>query len=274
MESWLTETGDDALRTAAERNLRAFIRRMATTPTLHAASGDRWIRWRSRLPHPWFTGLMVERPATTADPLLLGATLAEFADQSWSFWATDEADPSGWLTLIEGSGLVRDASIPQCGMATAELRSEDPLPSDFAIVKVETRITMAEWAKTFCEGFEIPMRFLPRLESLFVEMGTAAPFAHWMGLKGGAPVATASTLVSDGVVGIYNVSTKPNFRGNGYATAMTRAAIRVVAAQGCAAAVLQSTPNGLGLYRRLGFRELGPVEQWIRPETPTPPTAP
>jgi len=268
MESWLTETGDDALRTAAERNLRTFIRKMATTPTLHAASGDRWIRWRSRLPHPWFTGLMVERPATPSDPLLLGATVAEFDTLGWSFWTTDKAHLTSWMPLIEGAGLVRDTSIPQMGMATTDLAGDDPLPGDFAIVKVETRATMADWAKTFCEGFEIPMRFLPRLESLFVEMGTSPPFAHWLGLKGGAPVATASTMVGDGVAGVYNVATKPNARGNGYATAMTRAAIRVVATHGCHAAVLQSSPHGIGLYKRLGFRELGPVEQWLRPDVP------
>ncbi|MFM7320530.1 MAG: GNAT family N-acetyltransferase [Armatimonadota bacterium] len=267
MESWLTDLGDDALGTAAERNLRAFIRKMASTPTLHAASGDRWIRWRSRLPHPWFTGLMVERPAAPSDALLLGATVAEFGNQGWSFWATDEADLASWLPLAEGTGLVRDLSIPQMGMATAALAANEPLPGDFAIVKVETRATMADWSKTFCEGYEIPLRFLPRLESLFVEMGTAAPFAHWLGLHGGAPVATASTLVSDGVVGLYNVATKPALRGNGYATAMTRAAIRVAAALGAPAAVLQSSPQGTGLYKRLGFRHLGNVEQWLHPDT-------
>ena len=268
MESWLTETGDDALRTAATRNMHAFIRKMASTPTLHAASGDRWIRWKSRIPHPWFTGLMVERPAAPSDQLLLGATLAEFSDNWWSFWATEEARPETWLPLIQEAGLIRDTSIPHYGIATADLVSDVPLPPDFVIVKVETRTTMAEWVKTFCEGYEIPMRFLPRLEAVFQELGTGAPFSQWMGLHAGTPVATASTLVSDGVAGVYNVATKPNARGNGYATAMTRAAIRVLAAQGCAAAVLQSTPNGERLYTRLGFRSLGPVEEWLNSVAP------
>jgi ribosomal protein S18 acetylase RimI-like enzyme len=61
------------------------------------------------------------------------------------------------------------------------------------------------------------------------------------------------------VAGIYSVGTLPEFRGRGFGVAVTRAAIEEARRRGYRLCVLQSSPKGYPLYRRLGFRDCGQV---------------
>lgn len=70
--------------------------------------------------------------------------------------------------------------------------------------------------------------------------------------RDGVPVATAATIRSGGVVGLYNIATDPGYRKLGVGEAVTRHAAE--AAGGAESLVLQATEQGYGLYRRLGFR--------------------
>ena len=76
-------------------------------------------------------------------------------------------------------------------------------------------------------------------------------FRCWVGYLDGMPIATAASVPSRGVTGLYNIATAPGYRGRGFAEAITRHA---VAAAGDGPLVLQSTARGLRLYERLGFR--------------------
>jgi ribosomal protein S18 acetylase RimI-like enzyme len=86
-------------------------------------------------------------------------------------------------------------------------------------------------------------------------------FTCWVGYNRDAkPVATAATVVSDGVIGLYNVATVPDERGRGFAEAITRHAIRSASREsGLGRVTLQSTAQGERLYKRLGFREVSRV---------------
>lgn len=67
------------------------------------------------------------------------------------------------------------------------------------------------------------------------------------------PVAIATTFESMGVAGVYNVTTLPAHRGNGYGEAVTWSVIQAAKARGCHTAILQSTEMGFAVYRRMGF---------------------
>jgi len=71
----------------------------------------------------------------------------------------------------------------------------------------------------------------------------------------------AMGFVDAGVVGVYSVSTRPEFRRQGYGEALTRAAI---AGAATLPAVLQPSDMARAMYERLGFREIGKVTNWIR----------
>ena len=78
-----------------------------------------------------------------------------------------------------------------------------------------------------------------------------------MGYREERPVATAATLVSHGVIGLYNVASLPGEQRRGFGEAITRHAIGEAAREsGLRQVILQSTMQGERLYRKLGFREV------------------
>jgi ribosomal protein S18 acetylase RimI-like enzyme len=72
-------------------------------------------------------------------------------------------------------------------------------------------------------------------------------------------VATSMLATSPSVqlAGIYSVATRPAHRGRGFGTALTRAALLSARAAGYDSAVLEPSPEGAGMYRRMGFEPLG-----------------
>ena len=75
----------------------------------------------------------------------------------------------------------------------------------------------------------------------------------------GSCVGTAGSRVVDRSALIASVATYPTARKRGIGTAMTAVALRAAAEAGAVEAYLDSTEAGRGIYRRLGFVEVGPI---------------
>jgi len=74
------------------------------------------------------------------------------------------------------------------------------------------------------------------------------------------PVSTAAVVMGGGVLGVYNVATLPASQRLGYGEAVMRHALADKEREhGISRIVLQSTPAGLGLYERMGFRTVARV---------------
>ena len=84
--------------------------------------------------------------------------------------------------------------------------------------------------------------------------GRRAPLGLHLGRLAGAPVATAVNFTAPGGAVVHHVVTLPAARRRGIGTAMTARALREARTLGCSVGVLTASPDGLGLYRRLGFR--------------------
>jgi ribosomal protein S18 acetylase RimI-like enzyme len=84
-----------------------------------------------------------------------------------------------------------------------------------------------------------------------------APLDIWLGYRDGQAVTSAAVIGAAGGLGIYSVATLPAWRGRGYAEAVMRHAVADQRAKGVSGPlVLQSSPGGLELYRKLGFRRV------------------
>jgi len=80
------------------------------------------------------------------------------------------------------------------------------------------------------------------------------PLEVWLGYADGEPIVSAAVIDSASSIGIYSVATLPSYRGKGYAEALMRHAVSDMRARGASGPiVLQSSPMGLELYRKLGF---------------------
>jgi ribosomal protein S18 acetylase RimI-like enzyme len=83
----------------------------------------------------------------------------------------------------------------------------------------------------------------------------------------GRPAGCVGAVDVDGDAGIYWVGTLPEARGRGVATGLMRQALLDARERGCTSTSLQATVMGRPVYRRLGYRELGPIEMWERRRT-------
>lgn len=83
----------------------------------------------------------------------------------------------------------------------------------------------------------------------------------YVGYINNEPVATAALYLTN-VAGIYDISTKTNYRKRGYGTALFQTAVQKAQALGIECAVLQASPNGLGLYKKAGFQEICEFNIW------------
>jgi len=93
-----------------------------------------------------------------------------------------------------------------------------------------------------------------------------SPETHAVVLRdeGGRAVAGGVSFEQGGVAGIYLVATHPEARRRGLGAAVMHGLHADARARGCTAAVLQASLQGHGLYRHLGYRELGAWTNWVR----------
>jgi N-acetylglutamate synthase len=99
---------------------------------------------------------------------------------------------------------------------------------------------------------------------VFDQLGRAARRAEemtwYLARSDGVIVSTGQGSTVDGVTGVFDVATPPEFRGRGYGAAVTSQIVRDGFDAGSRLAFLQSSELGHGVYRRLGFRA---VEEYV-----------
>ncbi len=92
-----------------------------------------------------------------------------------------------------------------------------------------------------------------------------APPVHALQLReAGRTLAAGLCVDTADVTGVYLVATASAARRRGLASALMGGLLREAKARGCVAAVLQATPQGHGVYRRLGFRDVDTWTSWVR----------
>jgi ribosomal protein S18 acetylase RimI-like enzyme len=131
------------------------------------------------------------------------------------------------------------------------------LPSQLTITRVSEKEQLNTWLRIMTVGSEIPEEGLKLLLDVVARRGLPEdPAIHYyLGVLDGRPVATSLLSLGGGVAGIYNVATLPEVRRQGIGGALTVAPLLHASRLGYRIGVLQASPMGLNLYRRLGFRE-------------------
>lgn len=182
----------------------------------------------------------------------------------WSLWLCES-----WLgrnlrrrarKVLEGAGLRLLVRMP--AMVAERLRPPSrPLP-ELAFRKVEDETTRRAFAEIMTATFEVPSAIARQIYG--AEATWRDGFTGWVGYLEGMAVTTAATRVAAGVVGLYAVGTLPAFRGQGCAEAAVRHALQQAqTTSGIETSVLQSTPAGLRLYERLGYRAVTDYEVYV-----------
>ena len=130
--------------------------------------------------------------------------------------------------------------------------------ADSVMLRVR-RVSESAGRDAFCEVgsvcFHVPINWF---REVFDGGSVWERFVSFVGYVNGEAVSTTSIVIGGGVVGVYNVGTLPGFQRRGYGEAVMRHALQE-AGGGIGRVILPSTPAGLRLYKRMGFREVGRV---------------
>jgi hypothetical protein len=122
------------------------------------------------------------------------------------------------------------------------------------------------WSRAFAEGYELPIAvanaFAPRVTDL--DLAPKAQAQFFAVRKAEKTIATSMLFLEHGLAGLYCVSTIPSERRQGLAACVAVETFRRARNLGYRVGVLQSSPAGYYIYKRLGFADFGNVDLYER----------
>jgi len=136
---------------------------------------------------------------------------------------------------------------PSTELDVRPVRSEQAVDD---VVRVMHSVLLEEEKPAIAEFFRRASPFL---------MDPESPLRFLVGYHAETPVATSSVFMDTGLAAIYDVIAHPDFRGRGYGSHMTMAAMKEGANKGFSTAALTATEGAKALYSKLGFQALKPL---------------
>jgi ribosomal protein S18 acetylase RimI-like enzyme len=178
----------------------------------------------------------------------------------WHVWPGDRGiEPA----LVE-RGLVFYEEEPAM-VADLAVETSDPSPLDLEIRSTRNLEELCVWVRIL-SGISNDT-FIRRVAEIrgAADRRTGARFEHLLGIVDGDAVATAGVFPGTRAAEVQHIVTEPSHRRRGIGTAMTSAALELVRREGSRYAVLTASPEGLGIYERLGFKVVASVRRFLGP---------
>lgn len=260
-----------AVCAAAVENLTAFVRRThRRTPGARVDPRPDVFVADSGVADATFNLVLDARFTSDQADRRIAETVAEVRATGRPFaWWVYPSDPADLGERLRAAGLGLEERGP---VMAAELTAACLVPGEGAqppqgleIREVRDAADLASFADLLAESgdqrAETIVEFFDRASGS-VLAAVVEETAEWrtrllLGLVRGVPVCTAQVVCAAGIAGIYNVVTGEGHRRRGLGAALTLAAMRAGYEAGCRTAVLEASPMGEPVYRRLGFAVCG-----------------
>ena len=172
-------------------------------------------------------------------------------------WAVGPgAKPDNLGEHLKAHGMKHTSETPGMALALAEAELEQSEIEDFEIREAQDRQELRPLCDIEMLGFGSSEETAENYYETYcnIGFGPGTAWRHYIGWLQNVPVASASLLLHAGVAGIYGVSTVPDARNKGIATAMTKHVLREAKALGYAVAVLSPSDMSIRIYQGLGFQ--------------------
>lgn len=153
---------------------------------------------------------------------------------------------------------------------THETKIDIQHPMDLKITKVQSNEDMMTFVRVFNESFGLiedgkeNSDYGLSLMDAYSDPNLGVNIVHFIGWVSNNPVSVASTYLKNNTAGIYNVGTPEEFRGHGYGTSLSKAAIQEALSNNCRRLLLQTELDSgpERLYSRLGFKQAFSAGIW------------
>ena len=203
-----------------------------------------------------FLSAPVVSEAELEQRILLCASHFQVRGLEWAYWLCED-----WVEsrarrksrqIFERHGLRHTVNLP--GMMADRLAPPvKPLPA-LVVRRVADAATRAAFCHIGSTCFHVPINWF---REVFDNHVVWDRFAAYVAYRDEAPVSTAAIVMGGGAVGVYNVATLPDQQRRGYGEAVMRYAVAEAQKEhGVEQSILQSTPAGLHLYQRMGYRTI------------------
>jgi ribosomal protein S18 acetylase RimI-like enzyme len=203
--------------------------------------------------------LVISQRLGAEAPAVIDRVCGEFnaAGLPAAWWTCDELREEAVAGLLQRHGFVEDEV--DVGMV-AELSQLPPLeyPAGLVLKQVETPEELVAFGQVIASLFEPPDPHVARFYEQVARLGRLAerPLKLFLALLDGRAVGTSSIFLSGEGAHIFDISTRAEHRNRGYGSAITHFSLLFARGLGARLGALQAAPDGLNIYRRMGFREV------------------
>ena len=172
----------------------------------------------------------------------------------WDMWSTVDAGPEG--LMAEGRPPVM----------TRRPTSASVFASGLRIFEVHSADRLADFERVLVDAYPAPMlQPFGSQPPVFTEALIGGMWRMFVGYEDGVAVATAAAIVTDELVLVEAVSTRPECRGKGYGAALTDAA--ATCGGDDQTAMLVASDLGRPVYEHLGFHTIARATLWMGDRT-------
>ncbi len=146
-----------------------------------------------------------------------------------------------------------------------ELKDMAPNPAQFTLTPVTDSEGIESWVQAYATCYQLDERARQVWLMIHRHLALKHPDScrYYVGWQDGLPVATSLLFLHNGIAGIYQVATLPEYRGQGIGTAMTCVPLREALQEGYRIGVLESSQMAFSLYRHLGFQQYCTLSAYV-----------
>ena len=237
-----------------QANLIAYMRLFAGLPGMVMHDADTF--WFvSNRPAPGDTILRTRWPADEV-AARIEATLTAIGQHldevGWMLFPGDQ--PAGLGERLAARGLAGGPGGYWLWADLTRLAAAPVVPAGFRLVLVRDDRALAEWVRLSEAGFGCDLACYYEAYGRHGYGSDAFSF-HYLGYHNDTPVASGTLLDAGGSAALYDISTPPAYRRQGFGGALTHALLREIHARGYASTWIWSSEMARSLYKHLGFVE-------------------
>ena len=266
----LTDASESLLAQAIEDSFLSAWLVFGRLPCAYLHEEQHLVWLETALPDDLLNGVLRSRLTLVQVEPTIEALKTHFVDQKMpmSWYVGSSTQPLDLGSVLEAHGFALAEELVGMAIDLQQLNPDAMVEvPDLVIRQVIDMPTLRAWVNVFRVGFAA--------SDVFSEAMLAITSSHdlspdsqtflYLGVFGDTPSASATLLLSNGVAGIYDVTTIPQARGKGLGMAVTLQALLDGRAKGYRFGVLQSSEMARGMYHRLGFRGYSRIRRYTFP---------
>ncbi|MSR33252.1 MAG: GNAT family N-acetyltransferase [Phycisphaerales bacterium] len=250
----------ESAETVAATNLDAMFRAIAHGPNVHTEPA--FMRLVTGLPHPLGNlAIMANAFDAQATARAIEPLLQNTFPSATIFASTPSAEVAA---CMQAAGFALQPAMP--GMV---VEMNALTPTTLAPGLEFKRISVSDgdiWADVLARGYGLPLGVAAEFRPTVVNTNSApdAALQFFAILRNGVMLATSLLFLHEGVAGIYCVATLVEERKKGLGAHLTAEPLRIARALGYRVGVLQATPDGEPVYKKLGFQTVSEIPMFVR----------